>query len=219
MKTNIRKNKPTFLRLKLLVIRSLVLATLILSAKVYAQPMGQLPEIPAFLPMAHTVPASTPMSIDGVWRITSMGKRIRIEGGRAYAIDSWLHLFVLKIQPNMVVIKNIRSAGRGRFSGDDLPLMGKWQATRSSTGALEVTVAGTFGPVRYRMEPIRLDRPSRLPRETDDYDSESDNWDEDEWDEDTPGDEDDWDEDEWTDDNSDDNVLEEDEWDEDNWDD
>lgn len=75
---------------------------------------GQIPQIPAFLPMAHTVAKTQPMPIDGTWTISATGKQIRIEGGRAYAVDPWVHLFVLKIQPNMVVIKDIKPTGPGR---------------------------------------------------------------------------------------------------------
>jgi len=39
--------------------------------------------VPAFLPMKEAVPRSQPADIDGVWRISTIGKRIRIEAGRA----------------------------------------------------------------------------------------------------------------------------------------
>ena len=71
---------------------------------------GQIPQIPAFLPMMTAVPVTQAQPIDGIWTISSLGKRIRIEGGRAYAVDPWVHMFVLKIQPGMVVIKDIQAA-------------------------------------------------------------------------------------------------------------
>ena len=157
---------------------------MLMNSSANAQQAAQIPEIPAFLPMAHTIPAGSPSAIDGTWRISSLGKRIRIEGGRAYALDSWLHLFVLKIQPNMVVIKNIRRVGRNKYSGEDLPLMGKWQAIKDTSGALTVSVAGVLGPVQYRLEPVGHDRIEdeydTYPEEDypeDDYPDE-DNWDE-----------------------------------------
>ena len=36
--------------------------------------------------------------------ISANRKRVRIQAGRAFAVDPWLHLFVLKIEPMMVVI-------------------------------------------------------------------------------------------------------------------
>jgi hypothetical protein len=109
---------------------------------------------PAFLPMVNNVPASVESEIDGEWRISTIGKTIRIEQGRAYAVDDWLHLGILHIQPNMVVIKNITADGMGGFNGEDLPLMGPWHATMAADGGLDVTVAGALAPVSYRLLPV-----------------------------------------------------------------
>lgn len=122
-----------------------------------AQGIPAVPQIPAFLPMAHTVPQSQTTPIDGEWVITSIGKRIRIQAGRAYAIDSWAHLFVLKINPMMVVIKDITRTGPGEYSGQDLPLMGAWQARLATDGNLNVTVRTALGPIRYALMPVRAD--------------------------------------------------------------
>lgn len=150
--------------LKLLAIFSLCLIT----ASCAVQP-GQ--HIPAFLPMADSVPANESTSdIDGVWRVSTIGKNIRIDSGRAYAIDGWLHLFTLEVQPNMVVIKNIRPDGMGGYTGEDLPLMGKWQAKLAADGALDVHVAGAMGPASYRLLPISPDTPIFDPGDDDDGD-------------------------------------------------
>ncbi len=161
------------------------LVCLLLGFGIGAAQAQQIPQIPAFLPMVDAVPPGERSAIDGEWRISSIGKRIRIEEGRAYAVDPWLHLFVLKIEPGMVVIKNIQSQGRGRFSGEDLPLLGKWDAERRSDGRLDVTIAGAFGPVRYQLIPIRLDRPYQ-------EDDES-------WDDEDGNDYEDWPEDDYED--------------------
>lgn len=105
----------------------------------------------ASLPMIADIPASQSMQIDGVYKISGIGKNIRIESGRAYAIDSWLHLGLLKVYPNMVIIKDIQPGGFNEFVGYDLPLLGNWQATRMSDGNLKVSVAGAFGPVSYKL--------------------------------------------------------------------
>jgi len=117
-----------------------------------------IPQIPAFLPLSHTVTAtSEAMPLDGVWNITSNNKRIRIERGRAYAVDGWLHLFVLKVQPNMVVIKDIVKTGAGQYSGVDLPLMGTAVMQASPSGTLNVTVQTFLGPIKYVLAPVQLD--------------------------------------------------------------
>ena len=120
---------------------------------------GQVPQIPAFLPFMTSVPMTEPLPIDGEWMIDSIRKRIRIEGGRAYAVDSWLHLFVLKNEPLMVVIQDIKSAGPGQYSGQDLPLMGAWAAHLQPNGTLKVSVAGMLGPVSYNLLPVKMDSP------------------------------------------------------------
>ena len=181
----------------------ILLALMVLSAPLHAQQgLPQIPQIPAFLPMAHTVPAGEASPIDGEWMITSIGKRIRIQRGRAFAVDSWLHLFVLKVQPMMVVIKDIRRTGRDEYAGQDLPLMGPWTARQQQDGNLAVSVQGALGPVNYTLMPVSLDNPGgggngrgdrdrpprdddwdRPPRDDDrdrpDYDDEEDYGDED----------------------------------------
>lgn len=143
---------------KLLIRLAVAASALALTLPASAQlAPGQIPEIPAFLPMAATVPKSEATPIDGTWTISSIGKRIRIEAGRAFAVDPWLHLFVLKIQPGMVVIRNIRTTDGRVYSGDDLPLMGTFSGTLNSQGSIDVTVAGALGPVRYTLSPVELD--------------------------------------------------------------
>jgi hypothetical protein len=147
------------LRLARLLLHGLIVIALCMPAGLS---MAQQPgTIPAFLPYVANVPASQPMAIDGIWTVSSIGKRIRIEAGRAYAVDGWLHLFVLSVEPDMVVIQNIKPDGYGGYVGDDLPLMGKWQAKRAADGALDVLVAGAMGPVAYRLLPVSLDDPYR----------------------------------------------------------
>jgi len=131
----------------------------------YAGGVPNIPQIPAFLPTVDNVAATKPMPLDGTWLITSIGKKVRIESGRAYAVDGWLHLFTLKIQPGMVVIKNIAPTAAGQYSGDDLPLLGKWNAKVQANRSLAVTVAGTLGPVNYTMTPVQLDKPDWYAQE------------------------------------------------------
>ncbi|MCZ4303908.1 hypothetical protein O4G98_04115 [Zoogloeaceae bacterium G21618-S1] len=146
--------------LRALIATGLIAVSLV-STAVQAQ-APQLPQIPAFLPTSASVPAGAAMDIDGEWMIDAIGKRIRIEGGRAYAVDPWLHMFVLQVQPGMVVIQNIQRVGDGRYVGDDLPLIGRFEALRDASGALNVTVASVLGAVRYQLQPVSLDHAGGL---------------------------------------------------------
>lgn len=114
-------------------------------------------QIPAFLPFMSDVPMTEKMPIDGEWMVDTIRKRIRIEGGRAYAVDSWLHLFVLKVEPMMVVIQDIKRARTGQYTAYDLPLMGAWSAQLLPSGSLKVTVAGALGPASYNLVPVKMD--------------------------------------------------------------
>jgi len=164
---------------------------------------GQIPQIPAFLPMAPDIPMSKKLPIDGEWMVSSIRKRIRIEGGRAYAVDSWVHLFVLKVEPLMVVSKDWRRTGPGQYTGEDLPLMGKFTANLASNGYLNVEVAGLFGPVKFALVPVRVDDQRRFDREKSGRDAEEesssdDDYDDNDYAEDDYGDE----EDDYSDDES-----------------
>lgn len=112
-----------------------------------AGPMGDafaaasgIPQMQAFLPYAHNVPQTGALEIDGDYTISTLGKSVRFEGGRAFALAPWTHALTLKIQPNMVVIQNIRQTGSGTYVGDDLPLMGPATMTVMPDGQIAVSV-------------------------------------------------------------------------------
>ena len=113
-----------------------------------------IPQMDAFLPAREAVAAGEPMAIDGDYTISTIGKRIRFEGGRAYAVDPWLHGFTLKVRPGMVVIRDIQKTGSGQYTGQDLPLMGPATMSVMENGALDVAVRGTLGPARYQLVPV-----------------------------------------------------------------
>lgn len=137
-------------------VMTLFLGLIFLSNSAFAQ-IPQIPQIPAFLPTIDQVPASQVLPLDGTWIVTSIGKKIRIQAGRAYALDSWLHMFVLKVQPGMVVQKNIVPTGPGKYSGEDLPLMGKYTATVQADRSINVSVPGILGTVNYKLVPVQID--------------------------------------------------------------
>ena len=70
-------------------------------------------QVDAVLPYRDAVPESDARPIDGVWTVSTLGKRIRISKGRAWAVDSWLHLFVLHVKPDMVVMRDVQRLGVG----------------------------------------------------------------------------------------------------------
>ena len=115
-------------------------------------------QMPAKLPYKDAVPAGATLAIDGDWNISTINKRIRIEGGRAYAIDTWVHALLWRVQPGMVVIRDLEEAAPGRFEGDALPLLGRTTMTARDDGALDVVVAGAMGPVRYVLQPVQATR-------------------------------------------------------------
>lgn len=124
-----------------------------------------VPQIPAFLPDRYSVARSEALPIDGVWMISTLKKKIRIEQGRAYAVDPWLHLFVLKVQPDMVVMQNFRRTAPGKYAADDLPLMGPAELALNTEGNLDVRVQGTFGPVKYGLVRVEAQYAAALTQE------------------------------------------------------
>jgi len=124
-----------------------------------------VPQIPAFLPDKYSVPRSEALPIDGLWMVSTIKKKIRIEQGRAYAADPWLHMFVLKVQPDMVVLQNFRRTGPGRYAADDLPLMGPAEMTVNAEGNLDVAVSSMFGPVKYALVRVDPQYPAALTAE------------------------------------------------------
>lgn len=110
-----------------------------------------IPRMDAFLPDRYSVEETEALPIDGVWMISANRKKIKIENGRAYALDPWLHLLTLKIQRDMVVMQNFHRVGPGRYQADDLPLLGPATMQLENNGNLSVSVAGALGPVRYKL--------------------------------------------------------------------
>jgi hypothetical protein len=124
-------------------------------------------QIQAQLPHKDEVPAGKALPIDGVWMISTIGKRVRIERGRGYAVDSWLHLFLFSIQPGMVVNLNIKQTATGTFTVDDLPLQGPGTLKLTPEGNLDVTVDGALGPVAFQLIRQQVDDPEALQAEID----------------------------------------------------
>ena len=151
---------------------ALVLGALALTTHASAQDMGQavayvagIPQIDARLPDKYSVATSQALPIDGVWMVTTIRKKIRIEQGRAYATDPWLHMFTLKGQPDRVVLRNFQRTGPGKYTADDLPLMGPATITLKADGNLDVVVKGALWPTRYRLRRLEFQYPEAFSAE------------------------------------------------------
>jgi len=142
-----------------------LVATLGIGMPATAQVIPQVPQIPAFLPMFDSIAPTPPQPLDGTWLITSIRKKIRIEGGRAYAVDGWVHMMVLKVEPGMVVIKDIAPTAPGKYTGNDLPLLGTWDARVEADRSIAVTVKTAMMPISYKLVPMQLDNPQWYAQE------------------------------------------------------
>ncbi len=113
--------------------------------------------IDGFLPFKRDLVARDALPIDGIWKISTNKKRVRIEKGRAYAVDGWTHAFVLRVLPNMVILKDIKRVGAGEYQADDLPLLAKANMTLQSNGSIAVKVKTSPFPVKYYLFRDTLD--------------------------------------------------------------
>jgi len=125
-----------------------------------AGPMGDafaaaagIPQMDAFLPYESQVPPTQALPIDGDYTISTLGKRVRIDRGRSYALDPWTHAMTLKIRPNMVVSKDFRQIGATEYTSQDLPLLGTASMTVQPDGRIAVNVA-SIPPYSYFLLPV-----------------------------------------------------------------
>ncbi|MEP2988826.1 MAG: caspase family protein [Parasphingorhabdus sp.] len=107
--------------------------------------------IAGFLPNKADVVESEPLPIDGIWKISTLKKRIKIEKGRAFAIDGWTHAFILKVMPDMVVFRNMERTGNGQYHADDLPLLSKAEMTLKPDGNISVKVKTAPFPTSFTL--------------------------------------------------------------------
>lgn len=120
----------------------------------------------AALPDRYAVDLGTPLAIDGIWRISTNNKRIRIERGRAFAVDGWNHALLFRVQPEQVVAINMRDGKNGEFLSRDILLNGDTVMTLRDDGNLDVRVATFPFPVEFVLIREALDDPDALGRRT-----------------------------------------------------
>jgi len=113
--------------------------------------------IDAMLPDRYEIAETEALPIDGIWKISSIKKRIRIEKGRAFALDGWTHALILKILPEMVVLRDIKRIAPGKYEADDLPLGAKAKMTLQADGNIKVRNNIFPIPVKYTLIRETLD--------------------------------------------------------------
>lgn len=119
----------------------------------------------AALPNRYAVDLGVPLPIDGIWRISTNDKRLRIESGRAFAVDGWNHALLFRVEPEQVTMVNIRRDDEGAYLGRDILLSGDAKMTLRADGNLDVRV-GTFPfPVEFQLIRVAVDDPSALSDE------------------------------------------------------
>ena len=107
-------------------------------------------QIPAALPMKSSVAPTKATPVDGVYIISTLGKRIKIDRGRGYMIDPWVQALLWEVQTDMVTLKNFQSVGDGVYEADDLPMAAKVRFTLGNQGELNGVVNG----LEYKLIPV-----------------------------------------------------------------
>ena len=123
-----------------------------------------IPQLNAFLPIKTKVEPGEVMPIDGYWEIVQIAKQIQIDRGRAYAVEGWLHMLTLRVQPNMVVIRNIEEVGPGVYEADDLPLLGRATMVVQPDETIAVTVKSRTGETKYTLAPVDYEDPEPVEK-------------------------------------------------------
>ncbi len=117
----------------------------------------------AALPGRYAVDLGEPLAIDGIWRLSTNNKRMRIERGRAFAVDGWNYGVVFKVNPEQVTMVNMRETAPGVYEGRDILLNGDSKLTLRPDGNLDVRI-GTFPfPTKFVFIRVGLDNPDALP--------------------------------------------------------
>lgn len=110
-------------------------------------------QVRALLPTIDQVAPLDPLPIDGTWEIREIKERIVIERGHAYAEDGWVHVMLFQIEPEQVVLQNIRELADGDFIAQDLPLMSAVKLEWINEDTLRARTDAPI-PVTYHLERV-----------------------------------------------------------------
>lgn len=139
-----------------LITRKCVSTALLMSVVLFVQACAIGP---APLPDAQEVPATEAQGLDGVWMISGINKRLRFDSGRAVVMDGWNH-WGLAVNQGMVALINVREAGPGMLTADDLVNGGSaWSGVLTPSGRMNVTVQTEPLPINYALIPVTMDYP------------------------------------------------------------
>lgn len=114
------------------------------------------------LPDRYAVTAGEALPIDGVWRLSTNGKRMRFDRGRAFAVDGWNFSVVFRVQPDQVTMVDIRQEKPGVFIARDILLNADSELTLREDGNLDVRVATWPLPTKFVMIREGLDSEGEL---------------------------------------------------------
>ena len=103
------------------------------------------------LPSRYEIERGPPLPIDGVWRLSTNGKRLRIEGGRAFAVDSWVHLIVSRVYTDQVVMRDMLRTAAGVYEARDILINGDATLKLRKDGNFDVKVATFPFPVSFKL--------------------------------------------------------------------
>lgn len=115
--------------------------------------------VKSLLPDRYALAAGPAQPIDGVWLISTIKKRVRIEGGRAFAVDGWRSALVFAVLPDQVTLKNLQHSGPGTYSGYDMAWMAKSDFKVRKDGNIDVLVHTFPFKTKYRLVKVGLDNP------------------------------------------------------------
>ncbi len=117
------------------------------------------------LPDRYAVAAGEALPIDGVWRLSTNGKRMRFDKGRAFAVDGWNFSLVIRVEPEQVTMLDIVREEPGLYAGQDILLGAPAKLTLRGDGNLDVSIATFPFPVNFTMKRVALDDPAMLDAE------------------------------------------------------
>ncbi|MEZ5736111.1 MAG: hypothetical protein R3E09_09955 [Novosphingobium sp.] len=138
-------SKPKVMQ-NLLLAASLAVAGTAVSAPASAQ-------VPGILPSVGDVEPSAPLPIDGMYTIREIDKRIMIENGYIYAVDSWIHALIFKIMPNQIIVRDIVPLPDGSYVSQNLTMSGNMTIEPAPDGSLLATIRSGW-PGQWHFDPV-----------------------------------------------------------------
>lgn len=124
-----------------------------------ADPIPAPGGIRALMPMHTEEPATKPLPIDGVWRMSLTNTRIRIKEGRSWAVDGYPTHLVMAVHPGQIISRYIEPSGTGGYTGDDLPSISELHLQLRPDMSLAAKVGPLTGPIDFFLTPIAVDDP------------------------------------------------------------